>query len=304
MAGGRGGAAWHSSSRAVGFCRALQSHGGPGCSHGLQVAADTGTAVPLCCSGRGAAGEAAERGGAAHGVERGRAAEPRLAKQHSAFGESQRVPGEWVPSWDAGCPPCTPSPALHLPTQIVFEITSRMWPMDGTVALDDIEYSATGGCDSNLEAPGKGVGHPQQQYHTFFVTVVPANLAASFFLCSEVFQQLCGRSGGRPAAGCHCAGTGGSWWPVLAEEESAGEQDGHGEQHSPGLRQHHFSRCKQQPWCWAVCRTLLLAQLPPAAPKQCFLKAQQIPEGAQWAHGLPTRQRGAKGSAPYLSTGK
>lgn len=38
-----------------------------------------------------------------------------------------------------------------------------MWPMEGTVALDDIEYSATGGCDSNTEVPGKGVGHPQQQ---------------------------------------------------------------------------------------------------------------------------------------------
>uniref|UniRef100_A0A8C2TZ18 MAM domain containing 4 n=1 Tax=Coturnix japonica TaxID=93934 RepID=A0A8C2TZ18_COTJA len=39
--------------------------------------------------------------------------------------------------------------------QIVFEITTQMWPMEGTVALDDIEYSATGGCDSNPEEPGK-----------------------------------------------------------------------------------------------------------------------------------------------------
>lgn len=30
MAGGRVGAAWHSSCRAVGFCQALQSHRGPG----------------------------------------------------------------------------------------------------------------------------------------------------------------------------------------------------------------------------------------------------------------------------------
>lgn len=185
-----------------------------------------------------------------------------------------------MPSQDAGCPPYTPSPASHLPTQIVFEITSQMWPMEGTVALDDIEYSATGGCDSNPEAPGKGMGHPQQ-YHKFFVTVVPANLAASFFLCSEVFQWLCGRSGAWPAAGCHRAGTGGGWLPVLAEEESAGERDGCGEQHPSGLRQHHFSRCKQQLWCWGMCRTLPVGSVPPAAPKQCFLKAQQIPEGIQ-----------------------
>lgn len=88
-AGSSGVAAWHSSCRAVGFCQALQSHRGPGCSCGLRAAADTGTAVPLCCSWRGAAGEAAERGGAAHSMERGRAEEPRLARQHGAFGESQ-----------------------------------------------------------------------------------------------------------------------------------------------------------------------------------------------------------------------
>ncbi|NXK54334.1 AEGP protein, partial [Chauna torquata] len=39
--------------------------------------------------------------------------------------------------------------------QIVFEISTRTWPMEGTVALDDIEYSATGGCDSSPEALGK-----------------------------------------------------------------------------------------------------------------------------------------------------
>uniref|UniRef100_A0A669Q3Y4 MAM domain containing 4 n=1 Tax=Phasianus colchicus TaxID=9054 RepID=A0A669Q3Y4_PHACC len=141
------------------------------------------------------------------------------------------VAGQRSQGWQGSTVPLESSSEF----QIVFEITSRMWPMEGTVALDDIEYSATGGCDSNPEAPGKGVGHPQQQYHKFFLTVVPANLAASFFLCSEVFQWLCGRSGAWPAAGCHCAGTGSSWLPVLAEKESAGEQDGHGEQHSSGL---------------------------------------------------------------------
>ncbi|NXI67052.1 AEGP protein, partial [Anseranas semipalmata] len=43
----------------------------------------------------------------------------------------------------------------HGEFQIVFEITTQMWPMEGTVALDDIEYRATGGCDSSPETLGK-----------------------------------------------------------------------------------------------------------------------------------------------------
>ncbi|NWR89547.1 AEGP protein, partial [Furnarius figulus] len=35
--------------------------------------------------------------------------------------------------------------------QIVFEITTRRWPLEGTVALDDIMYSAGKGCHSNPE---------------------------------------------------------------------------------------------------------------------------------------------------------
>ncbi|XP_064324526.1 apical endosomal glycoprotein isoform X2 [Phalacrocorax carbo] len=35
--------------------------------------------------------------------------------------------------------------------QIIFEITTQRWPTEGTVALDDIVYSATGGCRSSLE---------------------------------------------------------------------------------------------------------------------------------------------------------
>ncbi|NWV48483.1 AEGP protein, partial [Daphoenositta chrysoptera] len=37
--------------------------------------------------------------------------------------------------------------------QISFEITTRRWPMEGTVALDDIMYSAGVGCHSSLESP-------------------------------------------------------------------------------------------------------------------------------------------------------
>ncbi|XP_014805198.1 PREDICTED: apical endosomal glycoprotein [Calidris pugnax] len=37
--------------------------------------------------------------------------------------------------------------------QIIFEITTRRWPMVGTVALDDIVYSSRGGCHSSLEVP-------------------------------------------------------------------------------------------------------------------------------------------------------
>ncbi|NXW47788.1 AEGP protein, partial [Nyctiprogne leucopyga] len=37
--------------------------------------------------------------------------------------------------------------------QIIFEITTRRWPMEGTVALDDIVYSSGGGCHSSPEVP-------------------------------------------------------------------------------------------------------------------------------------------------------
>ncbi|KAM6110317.1 apical endosomal glycoprotein [Pterocles gutturalis] len=37
--------------------------------------------------------------------------------------------------------------------QIIFEITTWRWPMEGTVALDDIMYSTGGGCHSSPEAP-------------------------------------------------------------------------------------------------------------------------------------------------------
>ncbi|XP_075573021.1 LOW QUALITY PROTEIN: apical endosomal glycoprotein [Pelecanus crispus] len=37
--------------------------------------------------------------------------------------------------------------------QIIFEVSTQWWPMEGTVALDDIVYSAGGGCHSSLEVP-------------------------------------------------------------------------------------------------------------------------------------------------------
>ncbi|NXG15058.1 AEGP protein, partial [Grallaria varia] len=44
---------------------------------------------------------------------------------------------------------------LQSPTefQIIFEITTRRWPLEGTVALDDIMYSAGVGCHSSPEQP-------------------------------------------------------------------------------------------------------------------------------------------------------
>ncbi|NXU51215.1 AEGP protein, partial [Turnix velox] len=39
--------------------------------------------------------------------------------------------------------------------QIIFEITTRRWPMEGTVALDDIVYSSGGGCHSSPEVPAE-----------------------------------------------------------------------------------------------------------------------------------------------------
>lgn len=79
-----------------------------------------------------------------------------------------RSPGEFqvsgaalgcrVPSEGVGCPPQASPPTSHLPLQIIFEITTRRWPMEGTVALDDIVYSTVGGCHSSPEVPVEGEG--------------------------------------------------------------------------------------------------------------------------------------------------
>ncbi|XP_068771412.1 apical endosomal glycoprotein isoform X2 [Struthio camelus] len=39
--------------------------------------------------------------------------------------------------------------------QIAFEITTRTWPIKGTIALDDVEYSAGRGCNPSPDIPGK-----------------------------------------------------------------------------------------------------------------------------------------------------
>ncbi|XP_075295795.1 apical endosomal glycoprotein isoform X2 [Opisthocomus hoazin] len=40
--------------------------------------------------------------------------------------------------------------------QIIFEVTTRRWPMEGTVALDDVVYSAGSGCHSGTAVPVRG----------------------------------------------------------------------------------------------------------------------------------------------------
>lgn len=121
------------------------------------------TCPPPPGSLRGAAGDAAERGRAANGVEHGRASEPGLAQWRGTCAEPQRVPGEWgglgcrVPFRSVGCPPCASPPTSHVPPQIIFEVTTRRWPMEGTVALDDIIYSTGGSCHSRLDMLVEGV---------------------------------------------------------------------------------------------------------------------------------------------------
>ncbi|NXY22395.1 AEGP protein, partial [Atrichornis clamosus] len=57
-------------------------------------------------------------------------------------------------TWRAGCPAGVHQPTRsHLPPQISFEITTWRWPMEGTVALDDIMYSVGVGCHSSPEGP-------------------------------------------------------------------------------------------------------------------------------------------------------
>ncbi|KAM9521734.1 apical endosomal glycoprotein [Guaruba guarouba] len=53
--------------------------------------------------------------------------------------------------WQSGAVPVQ-SPGAF---QIIFEVTTRRWPMEGTVALDDIAYSAGASCHSSPELPGQ-----------------------------------------------------------------------------------------------------------------------------------------------------
>ncbi|NWV19247.1 AEGP protein, partial [Origma solitaria] len=57
--------------------------------------------------------------------------------------------------------------------QISFEITTRRWPMEGTVALDDIMYSAGVGCHSSPEGPVE-----EKPSSSFMVEVVLSLLLA------------------------------------------------------------------------------------------------------------------------------
>ncbi|XP_009888607.1 PREDICTED: apical endosomal glycoprotein [Charadrius vociferus] len=59
------------------------------------------------------------------------------------------VAGHQSQGWRGGVVPVQ-SPGKF---QIIFEITTRRWPMEGTVALDDIMYSTVGGCRSSPEGP-------------------------------------------------------------------------------------------------------------------------------------------------------
>ncbi|KAM9256744.1 apical endosomal glycoprotein [Cariama cristata] len=68
---------------------------------------------------------------------------------HSMAGQRTvwSVAGHRSQGWQGGVVPVQ-SPSEF---QIIFEITTLRWPMEGTVALDDILYSAGGGCHSNPE---------------------------------------------------------------------------------------------------------------------------------------------------------
>ncbi|NXT12963.1 AEGP protein, partial [Prunella fulvescens] len=74
---------------------------------------------------------------------------------------------------------CRVSPGMHqpptpyLPPQISFEITTRRWPMQGTVALDDIMYSTRVGCHSSPESP-----KPSGSFGSFVAEVVLSVLLA------------------------------------------------------------------------------------------------------------------------------
>uniref|UniRef100_A0A8C8E5X5 MAM domain containing 4 n=1 Tax=Otus sunia TaxID=257818 RepID=A0A8C8E5X5_9STRI len=167
--------------------------------------------------------------------------------------------------------------------QIIFELTTRRWPMEGTVALDDIVYSAGGGCHSSLEVPVEGAGpilagkgQPGTARGAGAKAgagaispgrwVEPGSISSP---CREILQQLCGRGGAQSSPGHRHPGAGGCWRPVLAEAAGAGKRDTSGEQHAPGLRQHHLSRCKD--------RGEGLSHLPPTAPKHIFPKSSANP---------------------------
>ncbi|KAM9370776.1 apical endosomal glycoprotein [Phaethornis superciliosus] len=62
------------------------------------------------------------------------------------------MPGHQSHAWQGATVPVQ----SHSEFQIIFEISTRRWPMEGTVALDDILYSTEGGCHSSLGVPTEG----------------------------------------------------------------------------------------------------------------------------------------------------
>ncbi|XP_075376121.1 apical endosomal glycoprotein [Mycteria americana] len=70
---------------------------------------------------------------------------------HSAAGQRTvwSMAGHRSRGWQGGVVPVR-SPSEF---QMVFEISTQRWPIEGTVALDDIVYSTRGGCHSSLEVP-------------------------------------------------------------------------------------------------------------------------------------------------------
>lgn len=167
-------------------------------------------------------------------------------------------------------------PISHLPLQIIFEVTTQWWPMEGTVALDDIVYSAREGCHSSLEVPVEGAGPVLVKPSTAWGAGAGASSSGRWVKpgiisspCREILWPLCGRDSAQSSPGPHRPGAGGCRRLLLAEAARAGEQDSGREQDSPGLRQHHFSRRKD--------RDEGLSCLPPTAPEQHFPKSSADP---------------------------
>ncbi|NXB12753.1 AEGP protein, partial [Cnemophilus loriae] len=90
---------------------------------------------------------------------------------HSAVGQRTvwSVAGHRSRGWQGAVVPVQ-SPSEF---QISFEITTRRWPMEGTVALDDIMYSARVGCHSSPESPVE-----EKPYGSFVAEVVLSLLLA------------------------------------------------------------------------------------------------------------------------------
>ncbi|NXJ95644.1 AEGP protein, partial [Corythaixoides concolor] len=90
---------------------------------------------------------------------------------HSASGQRTvwSVAGHQSQGWGHSVVPVQSSGEF----QIIFEVTTQRWPMEGTVALDDITYSASSGCHSSLEVSAEA-----QSSSSFVAQVVLSLLLA------------------------------------------------------------------------------------------------------------------------------